>query len=343
MSTALEQTKPTQVEQFTAFGNISHFETAQRMAKALCSSSIVPQTYQGDNRIGDCMIALEIANRIGANVLAVMQNLYIVHGRPAWSSQFIISCINASGRFSPMRYRMTGTPGEDSYGCVAWAQDKTGEKLESPEITVGMAKAEGWYQKNGSKWKTMPELMLRYRAATLFGRLYAPELLMGIQTDEEVIDVEVVSTAPVVTEPLRPKFDEPPRLLPKPEADESKPKAKKPNPLHNMPPAAPAEPPSQPVPVAQAEPPPNPPQPQPAPIEPDPLADPEPTPATKLADAMKSAGVSEKQVLAFCKEKLPSNPATKLSEITDNNALKIAQHLSNPASQILKQIKAFEA
>ena len=155
------------VERFSAFSCPSAFEQAQRMAKLLTSSSIVPQSYR-DN-IADSVIALEMANRIGANPLAVMQNLYIVHGRPAWSSQFLISCINASGKFSPLRYAMTGKRGEDSFGCLAWAVDKSGERLEGPEVTIGTAKAEGWLTKNGSKWKTMPELMLRYRAATLFG------------------------------------------------------------------------------------------------------------------------------------------------------------------------------
>lgn len=206
-----------------AFSSIEKFEAAQRMAKVLCASSIVPQSYK-DN-LADCVIALEMANRIGANPLAVMQNLYIVHGRPAWSSQFLISCVNASGKFSPLRYRETGTQGTDSWGCVAWAQDRTGERLESPEVTIGMAKAEGWHGKNGSKWKTMPQLMLRYRAATLFARLFAPELTMGIQCDDEIIDI--------VAEPARnisPKFDKPASVaLPiftAPPASETKPEDK---------------------------------------------------------------------------------------------------------------------
>lgn len=189
-----------QRSEFSAFGNIIHFENAQRMAKALCSSAMVPETYRGETNIGSCLIALEMSNRIGANVLSVMQNLYIVHGKPAWSSQFLIACVNASGRFSPLRYTMTGEKGSDTMGCIAWATDKANERLESPEITIGIAKAEGWFQKNGSKWKTMPELMLRYRTATLFARLYAPELTMGIHTEDEVIDV--VEVAPVVTSPV---------------------------------------------------------------------------------------------------------------------------------------------
>jgi len=176
-------------EPFSAFGSISQFRDAQRMATMLARSSIVPENFRGEEHLGDCVIALEIANRIGASILAVMQNLRLVQGKPGWSSQFLISCVNASRRFSPIRYQMTGTRGEDSWGCIAWAVDKTGELLRSPEVTIGTAKAEGWYHRPGSKWQTMPELMLCYRSATLFARLYAPEITMGLQTTEEVVEM----------------------------------------------------------------------------------------------------------------------------------------------------------
>ena len=172
---------------FSAFGSISQFRDAQRMAMMLARCSIVPENFRGEEHLGDCVIALEIANRIGASILAVMQNLRLVQGKPGWSSQFLISCVNASKRFSPIRYQMTGTRGEDSWGCIAWALDKTGEVLKSPEVTLGTAKAEGWYHRPGSKWQTMPEQMLCYRSATLFTRLYAPEITMGLQTTEEVV------------------------------------------------------------------------------------------------------------------------------------------------------------
>jgi len=185
-------------ESVSAFASLTAFESAQRMAKLLSESALIPDTFRG--KIADCVIALELANRIGASPLAVMQNLYIVHGKPAWSSQFLIACVNACGRFSPLRYVLGGTG--DDYGCLAWANDKSNnERLEGPKVTLSMAKAEGWFSKNGSKWKTMPELMLRYRAATLFARTYAPELTMGIHCEEEVIDI-----GPVVTETRMPQF-----------------------------------------------------------------------------------------------------------------------------------------
>lgn len=165
------------------------FDHAQRVAKMLSSSSLIPKEYQGN--IQNTMIALEMANRIGASPLMVMQNLYIVHGKPSWSSTFIIAALNSSRKFSPVRFELSGD-GEE-YGCYAWAYDASNqEKLLGPKITMKMAKLEGWIDKNGSKWKTMPELMLRYRAAAFFGRLYAPEIMMGMQTFEEVIDIEPV-------------------------------------------------------------------------------------------------------------------------------------------------------
>ena len=185
--------KPTTVN---FFADVQSFEMGQRMCHLLSSSSLVPVQYQGN--IANTMIALEMANRTGASPFMVMQNLYVVHGKPAWSAQFIIAVINACGRFGPLHY---DTKGEgDDMRCRAWAIEKaTGERLEGPEVSIKMAKADGWFGKPGSKWQSMPEVMLGYRAATFFGRRYAPDILMGMQTEDEVLDVagpETVAPAP---------------------------------------------------------------------------------------------------------------------------------------------------
>ncbi len=173
------------VAQSSFFTNLDAFEAGQRICKMLSSSSLVPNIYQGN--VANTFIALEMATRTGSSPLAVMQNLYIVHGRPGWSAQFVIAALNACGKFSPLRFEMSGEG--DKRSCKAWAiEHGTGERLEGPPVSVEMAKAEGWYGKNGSKWQTMPELMLRYRAATFFGRLYAPDILMGMRTSEELQD-----------------------------------------------------------------------------------------------------------------------------------------------------------
>ena len=164
------------------------------MANLFSASSIVPENYRskGANDYtskGNCVIALDMALRMGANPLMVMQNLYVVHGRPAWSAQFLIATLNKSCKFSALRYAFQGTEGTDEWGCRAVATElSTGEKLQGPLVTIGLAKKEGWYSKSGSKWQSIPELMLQYRAAAWFVRSYAPEIAMGLKTAEEVQD-----------------------------------------------------------------------------------------------------------------------------------------------------------
>lgn len=193
------------VDIVAGFGSSESFALIQRQAGMLSKSDLVPKEFKGN--MANCIIALEMANRLGANPMSVMQNLYIVHGKPSWSSQFIIAAVNSTGNFSPIRYEMSGE--DKTLSCIAWATEKaTGERLEGPPVTMEMAKEEGWLTKNGSKWKTMPKLMIRYRAATLFGRLYAPEVLMGMQTVDEVIDVGPATSGPSVEE-VADRFKEP--------------------------------------------------------------------------------------------------------------------------------------
>ena len=171
-----------------SFFNAKGFALMQRVANMFATSNLVPKEYVGNP--ANCIIAINLAQRVGADPLMVMQNLVIVHGRPTWSAQYMIATVNSCGRFSSLRYEFVGTKGQDDYGCRAWAIEKeTGERLEGTEVTIGLAKAEGWASKNGSKWKTMPDQMLRYRAGAWWTRAYAPELSMGLTTAEEAQDV----------------------------------------------------------------------------------------------------------------------------------------------------------
>ena len=207
-----------------SFYSAGGFELMQRAALLLSRGTLLPEAYREeiiDKKTGlarknsaalsNCVVALNMAMRLGADPLMIMQNLYIVEGRPAWSSQFVIASINSCGKFTPLRFDIENL-GEkevkyaarqwnaqakryedvirqevvEDKSCVAWAIEKeSGERIEGPRVSVEMAVKEGWHGKNGSKWKTMPEVMLRYRAASFFGKLYAPELLMGLQTAEE--------------------------------------------------------------------------------------------------------------------------------------------------------------
>lgn len=190
--TSLSQLRPQQASNAPAvqmgFESSAGFDLMQRGAKLLAASTLVPQQYQGN--LPNCVIALNMANRIGADPLLVMQSLYIVHGRPGWSAKFLIASFNQCGRFTAIRYEWVGDRGKDSWGCRAWATEKAnGEKIIGPLITIDLAKKEGWYEKSGSKWKTIPELMLQYRAAAWMVNTHAPEISMGLSTQDEIHDV----------------------------------------------------------------------------------------------------------------------------------------------------------
>lgn len=227
-----------QPQQSIGLLNLEAFELSQRIAKMLSASTLVPEQYRqtikvkagkdnfgnmlyrdepNPNGLANCVIALNMASRLNADPLMVMQNLYLIEGRPSWSSQFIMAAINSCGRFSALRFELEDLGEKEveysetvwenrnkktvhkkitinNMSCVAFAVEReTGERIESSKITMEMAVKEGWYGKNGSKWQTMPEQMLRYRAASFFGRVYAPELLMGLRSSEEeqerIIDV----------------------------------------------------------------------------------------------------------------------------------------------------------
>ena len=210
------------------FFDPTQMEGVQRAAKMFANSDLVPDMYKiggklqnpENKAIANCVIAMNMATRMNADVLMIMQNLVIVQGRPSWSSAFLISSVNSSGRFEPMKYRITnkGKLGKvdyvdyewngkqkaavnktfdgskiDNIECVAYTKSKgSDEVLESSPISIEMAIKEGWYTKAGSKWQTMPEQMLRYRAASFWTRAYAPEISMGMHTVEEIQDINTV-------------------------------------------------------------------------------------------------------------------------------------------------------
>jgi hypothetical protein len=198
----------------SVFSGIRAFEDAQRIAKALASSTLIPPQFQGQQGFANCLVALEIAGRMNISPFLCMQHLHIIHGRPSWSSAFIIAMVNGCGRFTPLRFEVSGEG--ESLACYAVATDiKTDQELKGPTITMTMAKKEGWATKSGSKWITMPELMIRYRAAAFWGRLFAGDLLVGLQTQEEVIDVESVKVSVGIDE-LNAKVQAAPVVEPEP-------------------------------------------------------------------------------------------------------------------------------
>ncbi len=184
------------------FLDMDRFAAAQRVGQLLASSTLVPDHFR--NNLGNCVIALNLAERLMVDPFMMMQTMYVVHGRPGIEGKLVIALIEGTGRFGPLEYKLTGS-GKTAKGidrpdsCVAFATElKSGKVIEGPPVTWAMAEAEGWLKgkplKSGqgeqpSKWHTMPGMMFRYRAATFFARVHCPGALLGLRTQEELEDI----------------------------------------------------------------------------------------------------------------------------------------------------------
>ena len=167
------------------YGSKEAFNELFKKAQYLAKSDLVPDSYRG--KPANCMIALETANRIGVSPLFVMEQLTIVRGRRSWSGQACGMLINNYPKFKDVELIYVGKEGEDSWGAYVTAVRKdNGKKIKGTTVTMAMAKAEGWT--SNSKWKSMPEQMLAYRAYAFFARVYCADVLNGFMVDGEPED-----------------------------------------------------------------------------------------------------------------------------------------------------------
>ena len=172
----------------TMWNDVKLMQSAWKMATEISKTSIVPQAYK--ENAGNCLIAIDIANRMGLSPIMVMQNSQVVQGNFTWKGSACKGLIDNCGRFTKTKYVFVGEEGTDSWGCYLQAEDKqTGEVVKGATVTIKMARDEGWLNKTGSKWKTMPEIMMQYRSATFFARAYCPQALMGFYTTDEMVDI----------------------------------------------------------------------------------------------------------------------------------------------------------
>ena len=177
----------TQLTTNSVWENKDQFNQLLRAAQMLSQTSIIPQSYQGKPQ--DCFVAIEMANRMGVSPMVVMQNMYVVKGKPSWAGQACTMLINSCGKFKDVKHIYTGEKGKPNRGCYVTAtRISDGSQVDGVEVTMQMAQSEGWT--SNSKWRNMPELMLAYRASAFFARVYCPEAMMGVQTAEEVYDAD---------------------------------------------------------------------------------------------------------------------------------------------------------
>lgn len=183
---ATEKSVATTSEVVPGFGTQSGATLLWKLAEQFAKSDMVPETFRSNP--GNCMIALDAALQRGIPALTVFQNLNIIRGRLSWSAKYLIASFNTCGRYEPLAYEFEGKPGTEQYGCRATTTVRaTKSVVKGPLVTMAIARSEGWTK--NAKWTTMPELMLRYRAASWLINTMAPELSMGLLSQDEAEDI----------------------------------------------------------------------------------------------------------------------------------------------------------
>lgn len=206
---AIKLTPVSDNSEFAELLDSDRFAQIQRVAKLFSQSDLVPEVFRGKE--ANCAIALQMAFRMRIDPMMLMQSMYVVHGRPGIEAKLAIALMNQRGPFTgPLQWKNSGEGADREWTCYA-THRVTGEVC-SMTVTWAMVMAEGWADKAGSKWKTIPDLMGRYRSAAWLGRVYCPEVLLGLPFDDELRDSD--RERAVAGE----RVDEPAIPLPQPKA-----------------------------------------------------------------------------------------------------------------------------
>jgi len=164
-------------------------DKALKFAQVMAKSDIIPLHYRGKTE--NVFVAIQTAYRMNLDPMLVMQNTFIINGKLGMNSSFAIALANNSGLFAGgIRYKVTGS-GDDLRVTAYTFLKKNNEEI-SYSIGMKEARAENWVK--NPKYRSLPELMLRYRAATLLIRTHAPEVLNGMHMVDEIEDAQATKT-----------------------------------------------------------------------------------------------------------------------------------------------------
>lgn len=175
---------------------VKRFELEQRRATALSKSAFFPNALKND--VASAVIIYDLANRMNISVMEVAQSIFIIYNKPSFETKFLVARLNDSGKIKGSLRTVISDDKKSAY-CEATCS-VTNEILKGMTYTLDIAKAEGLVDKQGSKWKTMPELMLRYRAQSNFINEFFPEIKFGCKTKEEIEDVETLDNSKMSNE-----------------------------------------------------------------------------------------------------------------------------------------------
>ena len=154
---------------------------ADMMAKSTIS---VPDHLRG--KPSDCLAIAMQAAQWGMNPFQVAQKTHIVSGKLGYEAQLVNAVVQASGQIKGgFKYEFEGDGNglKCRVGAVLRGESGItwGEWLGIGDVTT----------KNSPLWKTNPKQQLAYLQTKNWSRLYCPGAILGIYSDDELIDADV--------------------------------------------------------------------------------------------------------------------------------------------------------
>jgi len=182
------------------YGQVMEFAKTMSTCKAG-----IPQWLRGSP--GDCLMICSRAMRWGMDPYFVAEKSYLMvnqrtnESRVAWESQLIHAVIEAlaplKGR---LRHRYEGE-GDDTI-CIVWGTFK-GEDTPHEYTSVPLGKrvkdigrSEKGNFRGSPLWLQKPRVQLFYDACRDWARINCPDVLAGVYTQDELVDMEPVDVTP---------------------------------------------------------------------------------------------------------------------------------------------------
>lgn len=168
-------------------------DASYRLAQVLSNTGMVPQDYRG--KPDDAAAAIMYGAEIGLKPIQALQNIFVVHGRPAIYGRTMQAILVNHG------FRFTTVESSDTRVTVEGVAPDG--RAEQATWTIERAEQAG-YTKN-ARYKANPQEMLYAKAVTEVSRKIAPDLLLGMPYSVEEMSLEEPSSRTRVAKvPARP-------------------------------------------------------------------------------------------------------------------------------------------
>lgn len=178
-------------------------DQAAKLAELMARGKLVPSHLH--NSPGDCLMVIEQAMRWGMSPFAVAQSTSVIQGKLMFEGKLVAAALQTSGLLATrLSYDYSG---EGDARQVEISATMAGER-EPRKVVVTLKEA----RTSNKMWQTQPDQQLAYHGARVWARRYAPEVMLGVYSPEEMPDVPADITGPVITSTAEPAPEERPRL-----------------------------------------------------------------------------------------------------------------------------------